>query len=60
VLGLTVVYSFMQVAGIVNDHLLICFRHHECNSNMKKDLNPKIEETKEINEVDDKRLKYKL
>ncbi|KAE8100548.1 hypothetical protein FH972_018436 [Carpinus fangiana] len=49
--GPTVVYSFMQVAGIVNDHLLTCFRHHECNSNMKKDLNPKIEETREINEA---------
>lgn len=49
--GPTVVYSFMQVAGIVNDHLLTCFRYQECNTNLKKDLNPKIEATKEINEA---------
>lgn len=49
--GPTVVYSFMQVAGIVNDHLLTCFRYQECNTNLKKDLNPMIEETKEINEA---------
>ncbi|KAI3455230.1 hypothetical protein Pfo_011893 [Paulownia fortunei] len=28
--GPTVVYSFMQVAGITNDHLINCFRHHDC------------------------------
>ncbi|GFQ07654.1 probable gmp synthase [glutamine-hydrolyzing] [Phtheirospermum japonicum] len=28
--GQTVVYSFMQVAGITNDHLISCFRHHDC------------------------------
>ncbi|CAN4088524.1 unnamed protein product [Withania somnifera] len=28
--GPTVVYSFMQVAGITNDHLISCFRFHEC------------------------------
>ncbi|KAK4395408.1 DNA-3-methyladenine glycosylase 1 [Sesamum angolense] len=28
--GPTVVYSFMQVAGITNDHLISCFRHHDC------------------------------
>ncbi|XP_030546959.1 uncharacterized protein LOC115752754 [Rhodamnia argentea] len=26
----TVVYSFMQVAGLTNDHLVSCFRFHEC------------------------------
>lgn len=31
--GPTVVYSFMQVAGIVNDHLITCFRYNECNNN---------------------------
>ncbi|XP_057975527.1 uncharacterized protein LOC131162921 [Malania oleifera] len=47
--GPTVVYSFMQVAGIVNDHLLTCFRFHECSvtADIKKDdAQPKIEETK--------------
>ncbi|KAI4316791.1 hypothetical protein L6164_024736 [Bauhinia variegata] len=28
--GPTVVYSFMQVAGLVNDHLVTCFRYQEC------------------------------
>jgi DNA-3-methyladenine glycosylase I len=28
--GPTVVYSFMQVAGLTNDHLISCFRFHEC------------------------------
>ncbi|KAF4348237.1 hypothetical protein F8388_015056 [Cannabis sativa] len=45
--GPTVIYSFMQVAGIVNDHLLNCFRHEECNLNVKKDLKPKTEEEPE-------------
>ena len=29
-MGPTVIYSFMQVAGITNDHLISCFRFHEC------------------------------
>ncbi|KAK9271357.1 hypothetical protein L1049_026947 [Liquidambar formosana] len=49
--GPTVVYSFMQVAGIVNDHLLTCFRHQECNANVKNDLKPKIEETEVLTEA---------
>lgn len=28
--GPTVVYSFMQAAGITNDHLTSCFRYHDC------------------------------
>ncbi|KAJ9674656.1 hypothetical protein PVL29_023907 [Vitis rotundifolia] len=43
--GPTVIYSFMQVAGLVNDHLLTCFRFQECNSNIKKDFQAKTEET---------------
>lgn len=27
--GPTIVYAFMQAAGIVNDHLVTCFRHRE-------------------------------
>lgn len=30
--GPTVIYSFMQVAGITNDHLCSCFRFQECTS----------------------------
>ena len=29
-IGPTVVYSFMQVAGLTNDHLTSCFRFQEC------------------------------
>lgn len=28
--GPTVIYSFMQVVGITNDHLTSCFRFQEC------------------------------
>lgn len=28
--GPTVVYSFMQAAGITNDHLVTCHRFHDC------------------------------
>ena len=27
--GPTIVYSFMQAAGFVNDHITSCFRHKE-------------------------------
>jgi DNA-3-methyladenine glycosylase I len=27
--GSTICYAFMQATGMVNDHLLSCFRHHE-------------------------------
>ncbi|KAJ0599198.1 putative DNA-3-methyladenine glycosylase I [Helianthus annuus] len=30
--GPTVIYSFMQVAGITNDHLCTCFRFQECTA----------------------------
>ncbi|KAE8656571.1 hypothetical protein F3Y22_tig00116999pilonHSYRG00013 [Hibiscus syriacus] len=43
--GPTVVYSFMQVVGIVNDHLVTCFRYQECNANVKKEIKPRTEET---------------
>lgn len=49
--GPTVIYSFMQVAGIVNDHLLSCFRYEECNLNVKKDLKPKTEEPERLSEA---------
>jgi len=29
-LGSTTIYSHLQAAGIVNDHLVSCFRHKEC------------------------------
>ena len=32
-LGSTVLYSHMQACGLVNDHLVTCFRHRECAEN---------------------------
>lgn len=47
--GPTVIYSFMQVAGIVNDHLITCFRYKECDANDNKlDLKLKTEEKTEV------------
>jgi DNA-3-methyladenine glycosylase I len=28
--GPTIVYAFMQATGLINDHLVGCFRHREC------------------------------
>jgi len=28
--GPTIIYAFMQAVGMVNDHLVSCFRHEEC------------------------------
>jgi DNA-3-methyladenine glycosylase I len=30
--GPTVIYSFMQVCGLTNDHLISCYRFDECNN----------------------------
>lgn len=43
--GPTVIYSFMQVAGMVNDHLVSCFRYNECDSNFNKNLDAKPKDT---------------
>ncbi len=29
--GTTIMYAHMQATGMVNDHILSCFRHSECN-----------------------------
>lgn len=34
--GPTIVYSFMQATGMTNDHLVSCFRFHECGSEGKE------------------------
>lgn len=31
-LGSTVLYAHMQATGLINDHLLTCFRHAECKA----------------------------
>jgi len=28
--GPTICYAFMQATGMVNDHIVTCFRHHDC------------------------------
>jgi DNA-3-methyladenine glycosylase I len=28
--GTTICYAFMQASGLINDHLVTCFRHREC------------------------------
>lgn len=30
--GPTIVYAFMQAVGMVNDHVVTCFRHQECKN----------------------------
>ncbi|RDY06931.1 guaA, partial [Mucuna pruriens] len=56
--GPTVIYTFMQVAGLTNDHLISCFRFKECISNaeaMSKEisLNSKVKEkaTEAVNKL---------
>ena len=34
--GSTIVYAFMQASGVVNDHLVTCFRHRELAKPYKK------------------------
>lgn len=51
-MGPTVVYSFMQVAGLVNDHLVTCFRFHECsNVTLKTEFKTEVKEKKVENET---------
>jgi DNA-3-methyladenine glycosylase I len=34
--GSTIVYAHMQATGLVNDHLVSCFRHRECAQMVRK------------------------
>jgi DNA-3-methyladenine glycosylase I len=34
--GPTIVYAFMQAVGMVNDHLVTCFRHTACTKLARK------------------------
>ena len=49
--GPTVVYSFMQVAGLVNDHLITCFRYQECNVTTRNEFKTEIKEKKAQSET---------
>ncbi len=33
--GPTICYAFMQAAGLVNDHVVTCFRHDEVARNVR-------------------------
>lgn len=33
--GSTIMYAFMQATGMVNDHLVTCFRHKECQNRLR-------------------------
>ncbi|KAL6982792.1 DNA-3-methyladenine glycosylase I [Sarracenia purpurea var. burkii] len=46
--GPCVVYSFMEVAGLVNDHLVTCFRYRECDKCVEKDEKPEEDEEEDI------------
>ncbi|GAB2291316.1 hypothetical protein Dimus_025574 [Dionaea muscipula] len=48
--GPTVVYSFMQVSGMVNDHLTTCFRYNGCNTS-PNEVNPSCIEAKEADQL---------
>lgn len=45
--GPTIIYSFMQGAGITNDHLMSCFRFHECGAAKAKEGSPLTNEDEE-------------
>jgi DNA-3-methyladenine glycosylase I len=34
--GPTVCYAFMQAVGLVNDHVITCFRHRELSPGRKR------------------------
>ena len=34
--GPVIVYAFMQATGLVNDHLVTCYRHEECKAMAKR------------------------
>lgn len=34
--GSTIIYAHMQAVGMVNDHLVSCFRHQECKSGLAR------------------------
>ena len=51
--GPTVIYSFMQAVGLVNDHLSSCFRYGECLRPRAKELRTNMEEPVAICDVMD-------
>ncbi|KAG6506845.1 probable GMP synthase [glutamine-hydrolyzing] [Zingiber officinale] len=50
--GPTVIYSFMQAAGLTNDHLISCFRFEECIAAASPNVNEVLEAKVNINPQD--------
>ncbi|KAF2301511.1 hypothetical protein GH714_025335 [Hevea brasiliensis] len=55
--GPTVIYSFMQAAGLTNDHLVSCFRFQECINGTEvrekdESLKPKTEKKETMDPID--------
>ncbi|KAJ9178927.1 hypothetical protein P3X46_010772 [Hevea brasiliensis] len=55
--GPTVIYAFMQVAGLTNDHLVSCFRFQECLTGTEvreqnESLKPKTEKKEPADPID--------
>ncbi len=40
--GSTIIYALMQATGMVNDHLIDCFRYNEINKKNKKSVDKNI------------------
>lgn len=40
--GPTVIYSFLQASGIVNDHLTACYRYQECKEPKSPETETKL------------------
>jgi len=57
--GPTVIYSFMQAVGLVNDHLSSCFRYGECLRPRAKELRTNMEEPVAICDVMDEACSLK-
>lgn len=39
--GSTIIYAHMQATGLVNDHIVSCFRHDECRRSEARQARPK-------------------
>ena len=55
-MGATVIYSFMQVEGLTNDHLISCFRFEECRIGVElreEDNDEANDETRKLEETTD-------
>ena len=50
-MGPTVIYSFMQVAGLTNDHLVSCYRFEECACGAAADAASAAQSTVETDRI---------